>query len=55
MNKKNCIYLPKERENLKIYSKEVEMYNKKYNINLPDPCKDPIVTNNIINVEFDYT
>lgn len=47
-NKKNTSYPPKERGYL-------EQKPKKILNGLPDPVKDPIVSNNISNAEFDYT
>lgn len=56
MSKSN-IYLPKERDymeqepsKIRSYSEDGKTYTK-----LPDPVEDPIVSNNISNMEFDYT
>ncbi len=36
-------------------TKSINEYNKANDTNLPNPKNDPIVVNNIITSEFDYT
>ncbi|WP_242949690.1 hypothetical protein [Clostridium pasteurianum] len=47
--------MPRERGYLDAEPKEIRAYSERDYTNLPDPVTDPIVTNNISNVEFDYT
>ena len=52
---KKTPYLPKEREYLEAKPKKVKAYSERDYTELPDNVTDPIVANNISNVEFDYT
>ncbi|WP_010238769.1 hypothetical protein [Clostridium arbusti] len=52
---KKTPYLPRERGYLDADPKEIRAYSERDYTVLPDPVTDPIVTNNISNVEFDYT
>ncbi|MCJ7689260.1 MAG: hypothetical protein MUO60_08065 [Clostridiaceae bacterium] len=50
-------YAPHERDFFDIKPREIRSYSESkddFTI-LPDPVTDPIVSNNISNVEFDYT
>ncbi|WP_286904943.1 hypothetical protein [Clostridium sp. UBA1652] len=53
---KNKIYLPNDRDFYEPDEHDLKSYspNGEYTI-LPDPTKDPIVSNNISWMEFDYT
>lgn len=53
-NKKG-VYLPDERGQFDEKPKIIKAYSKKNFTLLPDPIVNPIVSNNISNVEFDYT
>ncbi|MEW9096382.1 MAG: hypothetical protein AB2417_14995 [Clostridiaceae bacterium] len=50
-------YLPNDRDHLEVNQKIIKSYSpkKKDYTKLPDNVRDPIVSNNIANVEFDYT
>ncbi|MBU5485282.1 hypothetical protein KQI86_13140 [Clostridium sp. MSJ-11] len=50
-------YLPNDRDHLEVNQKIIKSYSpgKKDYTKLPDNVRDPIVSNNISNVEFDYT
>lgn len=54
---KKTPYLPRERGYLdaKMQSIKAISANGKDYTELPDPVRDPIVSNNISNMEFDYT
>ncbi|AGK96183.1 MAG: hypothetical protein ABF633_14355 [Clostridium sp.] len=52
---KKIPYLPKEREYFEAPQKKVKAYSERDYTELPDNVIDPIVSNNISNVEFDYT
>lgn len=54
---KNKKYAPHERDFLTQKPKEEKSYskNKKTSTSLPDNVTDDIISNNISNVEFDYT
>lgn len=54
-NNKKGIYLPNERGQLEEKPKIIKAYSQKDFSLLPDPVRDSIVSNNISNVEFDYT
>lgn len=54
MNNKK-VYLPEERGYLEQKAMLIKAYSAKDYVLLPDPTRDPIVCNNISNVEFDYT
>lgn len=51
------VYLPKEREFMEQEPSDIVACSEdgKSCTKLPDPVKDPIVSNNISNMEFDYT
>ncbi|WP_315117940.1 hypothetical protein [uncultured Clostridium sp.] len=53
----NLSHLPDERDFLDVNQKVIKSYSpgKKDYTKLPDNVRDPIVSNNIANVEFDYT
>lgn len=48
-------YLPNERDYLEQEPQIIKSYSEKDYTKLPDPVRDPIVSNNIICPEFDYT
>jgi hypothetical protein len=50
-------YAPHERDFFEIEPRDIRSYSETKNdfTPLPDPVTDPIVSNNISNVEFDYT
>ncbi|WP_040210208.1 hypothetical protein [Clostridium polynesiense] len=50
-------YLPDEREQMEADPKTIKSYSPSGEdyTELPDPVRDPIVSNNIANQEFDYT
>lgn len=48
-------YLPNERGYLEEKRKKIMACSEKDCTLLPDPVQDPIVSNDISNVEFDYT
>jgi hypothetical protein len=54
---KTHTYAPHERDFYDIEPREIKSYSETKNdfTTLPDPVTDPIVSNNISNVEFDYT
>lgn len=55
---KEKVYLPHERDYLDQPPRELKSCsekNKKSCTKLPDPVQDPIVSNNIAYMEFDYT
>lgn len=47
-------YLPRERGYLDQKSQRIKAYSERDYTELPDPVRDPIVTNNISYQEFDY-
>jgi len=51
------MYAPHQRDFYDIEPKVIRSYSETKNdfTTLPDPINDPIVSNNISNVEFDYT
>lgn len=52
----NSVYLPKERDFLIPSASELKSCSLEGScIQLPDPTQDPIVCNNIVCAEFDYT
>lgn len=56
--KKDSVYLPHERDYLEQPPQDIKSCsntNKKSCTPLPDPVRDPIVSNNIAYQEFDYT
>lgn len=58
MSKKEVnTYAPYERDFFDIEPREIKSYSETKDdfTPLPDPVTDPIVSNNISNVEFDYT
>lgn len=57
MHKKREVYLPHERGYLEEEPKKIKSYSSsgKDYTELPDPVRDPIVSNNISYNEFDYT
>lgn len=54
-NSKTKSYAPHERGFLDQKPQKIKAYSAKDYTELPDPVKDPIVSNNISNQEFDYT
>jgi len=48
-------YAPHKRGYFEQKPQQIRSYSAKDYILLPDPVRDPIVANNISNVEFDYT
>lgn len=48
-------YAPHKRGYFEQRPQQIKSYSAKDYILLPDPVRDPIVSNNISNVEFDYT
>ena len=48
-------YAPHNRGYFEQRPQQIKSYSAKDYILLPDPVRDPIVSNNISNVEFDYT
>ncbi|MFD3155787.1 hypothetical protein ACFIJ5_02820 [Haloimpatiens sp. FM7330] len=52
---KNKSYTPHKRGYFKEKPKQEKSYSKKDSVELPDNVTDPIISNNISNVEFDYT
>ncbi len=48
-------YLPHERGYFEQKPKIIKSYSQSDYTKLPDPVRDPIVSNNISCVEFDYT
>ncbi|AYE34018.1 hypothetical protein [Clostridium septicum] len=56
MDKKYTTYLPTERTNYKPPKHALESHGKTSGVTkLPSNVEDPIVVNNIANMEFDYT
>jgi len=55
MKKSKIGYGPKSRGFFEQKPRLYKAYSKKDYTLLPDPVRDPIVSNNISNVEFDYT
>ncbi|SHE96091.1 hypothetical protein [Clostridium fallax] len=57
MSKKRNIYLPKLRSYYSPSKEDLRCYsaNGKGYVTIPDPTKDPVVSNNIATWEFDYT
>ncbi|WP_066674999.1 hypothetical protein ACT1UF_14120 [Clostridium septicum] len=56
MDKKYTTYLPTERTNYKPPKHALESHGKTIGVTkLPSNVEDPIVVNNIANMEFDYT
>jgi len=53
--KNNKVYAPHERMQYDLKPKLIKAHSEKDYTLLPDPVRDPIVTNDISNVEFDYT
>ena len=51
----NKTYPPNERGFMDEKPKKIKAHSAKDYTLLPDPVTDPIVSNNIANVEFDYT
>lgn len=51
------LYAPHERFNMELKPKRIKAISEsgKDFTELPDPVRDPIVSNDISNVEFDYT
>lgn len=49
------VYTPSERKYLEQNPKNFKSYSKKDYTKMPDPVQDPIVCQNIICPEFDYT
>lgn len=49
------VYGPNERDFLEVEPKEVKAYSLEDYTMLPDNVQDPIVSNNISYMEFDYT
>ncbi|KOF57170.1 MULTISPECIES: hypothetical protein [Clostridium] len=54
-SKTKISYGPNERDYLEQNAKIIKSYSKHDYTKLPDPVRDPIVSNNISNAEFDYT
>lgn len=57
VQEKTNVYGPKVRDYLEVAPREIKAYSETpndYSI-LPDNVQDPIVSNNISNMEFDYT
>lgn len=50
-----CAYGPNERGYLEEKPKRIKSHSKVDYTELPDPVRDPIVSNDISNAEFDYT
>lgn len=48
-------YGPNKRDYFEQKPKIIKAYSKHDCTKLPDPVRDPIVSNNISNAEFDYT
>lgn len=55
MKKSKPTYAPKDRGYFEQRPHKIRAYSDKDYTKLPDPVRDPIVVNNISNVEFDYT
>lgn len=55
MKKKEKTYGPHERDSLNTRLKDLSTGSKEDGSPMPNPAEDPIVSNNISNVEFDYT
>lgn len=56
MTKEKAPYLPKMRTGYHPTQDEVESATGvDFHIGMPNPAVDPIVSNNIVNQEFDYT
>jgi hypothetical protein len=55
VNTKPKVYGPNERDFLEVDPKEVKAYSLEDYTILPDNVQDPIVSNNISYMEFDYT
>lgn len=54
-DKNKASYAPNERDYLEQKPKIIKSYSKYDSTKLPDPVRDPIVSNNISYSEFDYT
>jgi hypothetical protein len=55
MKKSKPAYAPNKRGFFEQRPRFMKSYSAKDYTLLPDPVRDPIVSNNISNVEFDYT
>jgi hypothetical protein len=55
MKKGKPAYAPNKRGFFEQKPRFMKSYSQKDYSLLPDPVRDPIVSNNISNVEFDYT
>ncbi len=55
MKKSKPVYAPNKRGFFEQKPRFMKSYSQKDFTLLPDPVRDPIVSNNISNVEFDYT
>lgn len=53
--KKHKGYGPKLRNYLEQQPDDIRTFSKRDSTDLPDPVKDPIISNNIACMEFDYT
>lgn len=54
-SKKDHSYAPNKRDFFEQKPKLIKSYSKYDYTKLPDPVRDPIVSNNISSMEFDYT
>lgn len=55
MKSKQRGYAPHKRGYFEQKPQQIRSYSMRDYILLPDPVRDPIVSNNISNAEFDYT
>lgn len=55
MKKSKPLYAPNKRGFFEQKPRRMRSYSARDYSVLPDPVRDPIVSNNISNVEFDYT
>ncbi|WP_234123432.1 hypothetical protein [Clostridium hydrogenum] len=53
--KDKTAYAPNKRDYFEQKPKVIKSYSKYDCTKLPDPVRDPIVSNNISSMEFDYT
>lgn len=53
--KEKKVYAPHERDFFEQKPKRIMAFSEKDYTELPDPVRDPIVSNNIADREFDYT
>ncbi|MCY6958912.1 hypothetical protein [Clostridium brassicae] len=55
LNQNSSLYGPNERGYLEEKPKIIKAHSQVDYTELPDPVRDPIVSNDISNAEFDYT